>query len=89
MPEVTRFDGIVAQIYGKDHPPPHIHFRSSTFKVKMQIDDRRIVRVSGSLPGKRARILAEWVSDKESILLEFWAAAYAGEPTDGIWTEGA
>lgn len=38
MPEVSRFYGIVIQIYFGDHPPPHFHARYGGNVAKIDIE---------------------------------------------------
>ena len=38
MPEISRFYGIVIQMYFGDHPPPHFHARYAGQSAKLDID---------------------------------------------------
>ncbi|WP_161578576.1 DUF4160 domain-containing protein [Plantibacter flavus] len=79
MPLVHKIDGIGVHIYGLDHPPPHVHFRSSNFKLKMNIADRRVVRLTGTIRPSEEQMLADWVTEMETRLMELWQLAFSGD----------
>ena len=74
MPEISRFYGIVIQIYYGDHPPPHFHANYAGQVAKIDIDT--LALIDGSLPTNghqrlsavlpRARVSK--MSDKELVL---------------------
>jgi hypothetical protein len=39
MPEISRFLGIIVQMYYADHEPPHFHVRYSGQKALIAIED--------------------------------------------------
>ena len=41
MPEISRFFGIVVQMYYADHDPPHFHVRYAGQKALISIELRR------------------------------------------------
>ena len=51
MPEVSRFYGMVIQIYYGDHPPPHFHALYGGNVAKIAIETLQII--DGAIP-KRA-----------------------------------
>jgi hypothetical protein len=56
MPEISRFLGIVVQMYFEDHQPARFHARYGEYRVKVQIesgvvDDRFPPRALRPLPG--------------------------------------
>ena len=48
MPEISRFYGIVIQIYDDDHPPPHFHALYGGVVVVIAIETSQVL--GGSLP---------------------------------------
>ena len=48
MPEVSRFYGIVIQIYYGDHPPPHFHALYAGQVAKIEIETLQVI--DGSIP---------------------------------------
>ncbi|HEV2971043.1 MAG TPA: DUF4160 domain-containing protein [Pirellulales bacterium] len=58
MPEVSRFYGIVIQIYYSDHPPPHFHAAYSGDSAKIDIDALAII--DGQLPSRALNMVLEW-----------------------------
>lgn len=58
MPEISRFYGIIIQIYYRDHPPPHFHVLYSGYAAKVDIENLTIIE--GSLPGRAFGLVVEW-----------------------------
>ena len=58
MPEVSRFYGIVIQIYFGDHPPPHFHAVYGGSVAKIEIDSLTII--DGRLPPRAMCLVTEW-----------------------------
>jgi hypothetical protein len=52
MPDVSRFYGIVIQIYFGDHPPPHFQSRYSGSVAKIDIE--RLTVMEGGLPARHS-----------------------------------
>jgi Domain of unknown function (DUF4160) len=50
MPEISRFYGIVLQIYFGDHPPPHFHARYAGHAIKIDIET--LSAIEGQLPAR-------------------------------------
>ena len=55
MPEISRFFGIVIQMYPNEHPPAHFHARYGNHAASFEI---RSLRVMGDFP-KRATWLVK------------------------------
>jgi hypothetical protein len=60
MPEISRFYGIVIQMYFGDHPPPHFHARYSGRKAKIDIDTLAVIE--GQLPARALGLVIEWAA---------------------------
>ncbi|MDZ4288575.1 MAG: DUF4160 domain-containing protein [Prosthecobacter sp.] len=60
MPEVSRFYGIVIQIYYDDHPPPHFHAIYAGHVATIAIDTFQII--DGSLPKRALSLVMDWAS---------------------------
>lgn len=58
MPEISRFYGIVIQIYYADHPPPHFHVLYSGHIAKVDIETLAIIE--GWLPARALGLVVEW-----------------------------
>ncbi len=70
MPEISRFFGIVIQMYGNDHPPPHLHAIYNEFRAVIEIQTGEILQ--GSLPGKQLKFVQVWTEiHKEDLLKNF------------------
>ena len=44
MPEISRFFGIVIQMFYNDHEPPHFHVRYSGQRALIAIEDLALLR---------------------------------------------
>jgi hypothetical protein len=58
MPEISRFYGIVIQIFYGDHPPPHFHAVYGSDVAKIDIDNLTII--DGRLPPRALALTIEW-----------------------------
>ena len=70
MPEISRFFGIVIQMYGNDHPPPHLHAIYSEYRAVIEIQTGEILQ--GILPSKQLKFVQVWTEiHKEELLDNF------------------
>ena len=60
MPEISRFYGIVIQMYCGDHPPPHFHARYADQSAKIDID--ALALIEGNLPARALGLVMEWTA---------------------------
>lgn len=60
MPEVSRFYGIVIQIYFADHPPPHFHALYAGQIAVIAIDTLRIIE--GAIPKRAEGLVLDWAA---------------------------
>jgi hypothetical protein len=78
MPEISRFFGIVIQMYWDDHNPPHFHaFYGSDEAL---IDIRRISLFAGRLSPRAMGLVIEWATLHQNELLADWDRAQQQEP---------
>ncbi len=82
MPEVSRFYGIVIQIYFGDHPPPHFHARYGGSVAKIDIDNLTIIE--GRLPARALGLITEWATLHRHELREAFDKAANLEPPGKI-----
>ena len=68
MAEICRFFGIIIQMYGNDHPPPHFHVIYNEFRAIIEIGSGEILR--GSLPGKQLKYVQVWADMHKLELIE-------------------
>ena len=73
MPEVSRFYGIVIQIYYGDHAPPHFHALYAGDVAKIAIETLQII--DGSLPKRALGLVLDWASAHQSELREAFSRA--------------
>jgi hypothetical protein len=75
MPEISRFFGIVIQMYYKDHDPPHFHVRYAEQKALIAIETTAILR--GELSPRALGLVTEWAALHRAELMEDWNLARA------------
>ncbi len=73
MPEISRFYGIIIQIYFGDHPPPHFHamYGDSTAIIDIQ----NLSVLEGRIPPRALGLVIEWASIHQTELIEGFALA--------------
>jgi len=60
MPEVSRFYGIVIQIYFADHNPPHFHAFYAGEVI--EIDIQRLAVMAGHIAPRALGMVIEWAT---------------------------
>ena len=73
MPEVSRFYGIVIQIYFGDHPPPHFHALYGEFSTV--IDIHSLAVLEGHIPPRALGLVIEWAAIHQDELIAGFALA--------------
>jgi hypothetical protein len=76
LPEVSRFFGIVIQMYFDDHPPPHFHAIYAGTEAQIRIEPFGLM--GGSLPPRALAMVAEWATVHRTERLDNWSRARAG-----------
>ncbi len=72
MPEISRFFGIVIQMYfrGKEHNPPHIHAVYGDTKGAIEIKTSKVI--DGNLSQSTVKIVRMWLKEHRAELLDMW-----------------
>lgn len=79
MPEISRFYGIVVQMYFGDHPPPHFHARYAGQAAKIDIDALAVIE--GDLSARALGLVMEWTAlHQEELRAAFQRAANLEAP---------
>ncbi|MDX2079458.1 MAG: DUF4160 domain-containing protein [Terrimicrobiaceae bacterium] len=73
MPEISRFYGIIIQIYFADHPPPHFHALYGDSTAVIDINHLSVLR--GNLPPRALGLVIEWASIHQTELLKAFSQA--------------
>ena len=60
MPELSRFYGIVIQMYFGDHPPPHFHAIYGGSRAVVDIET--LAMIEGDLPPRARGLITEWAT---------------------------
>jgi hypothetical protein len=82
VPEISRFFGIVIQMFPNDHLPPHFHAGYGGSHVRVGIDP--VVLLDGRLPPRVLAIIVEWASLHRDELLANWGRLRRGLPPEPI-----
>jgi len=73
MPEISRFFGIVIQMYYDEHLPPHFHALYGGDEAQIGIDPIRVLH--GELPPRAISLVIEWAALHQHELMENWRLA--------------
>jgi hypothetical protein len=73
MPEISRFFGIVINMYFDDHAPPHFHARYNDDNAVISIDTLEVIE--GSMRSKELALVRKWAAKHQAELLEAWNKA--------------
>ena len=57
MPEISRFLGIVIQMYFNEHNPPHFHVQYNEYRAALLIESLGVME--GKLPAKVLSLVVE------------------------------
>ena len=82
MPEISRFYGIVIQIYYADHPPPHFHAFYVGRKAIIEIETLKFIQ--GDLPPRAGGLVIEWASHHQDELRKAFQSAATMESPQKI-----
>jgi hypothetical protein len=77
MPEISRFLGIVIQMYYSDHSRPHFHARYGGYRIKVDIDSGV---VQGTFPRRALTAVLDWYVAHIDELRDNWNRARNGRP---------
>ncbi len=82
MPEISRFYGIVIQMYFDDHPPPHFHALYAGWKAVIDIET--LAFIDGQLPPRARALVIEWAAIHQQDLREAFHKLQAMETPSKI-----
>jgi hypothetical protein len=77
MPEISRFLGIVIQMYYSDHSRPHFHARYGSHRIKVEIESGLI---TGTFPRRALSAVLDWYVAHIEQLRDNWDRARDGRP---------
>ena len=81
MPTISRFYGIVVNMYFRDHPPPHFHVKYGEFRATVEIVTGA---PEGHLPRRALGLVQEWRRAHVEELLACWDLARGEQPLPSI-----
>lgn len=70
MPTISRFFGIVIQMFWREHAPPHFHALYADHEAL--IDIRTLEVIAGRLPKRALGLTIEWAIEHREELMEDW-----------------
>lgn len=80
MPEISRFYGIVIQIFYADHTPPHFH--ATYAGEKAVVDIKTLSLIEGKIAARALGLVIEWASiHQKELLMAFEQASRLEPPT--------
>jgi hypothetical protein len=82
MPEISRFYGIVIQMYFGDHAPPHFHARYAGQMAKIDIETLSVI--DGKLPARALGLVIEWAALHQDELRNAFESAANMQPPGKI-----
>lgn len=82
MPEISRFFGIVIQMYWNDHNPPHFH--AFYAGEEALIDINQLAVFAGRLSPRAIGLVIEWATLHQRELLADWQRASRQESLEKI-----
>lgn len=82
MPEISRFYGIVIQMFFSDHNPPHFHAYYQSDEVVISIANLSVIR--GKLAPRAMGMVMEWASLHQNELVNLWNRAKNLKPLNKI-----
>jgi len=80
--EISRFFGIVIQMFYDDHAPPDFHVRSGRDHAVIGVN--ALVVLKGSLPLRALGLVMEWATRHREELGEHWTLARDKAPLRAI-----
>jgi hypothetical protein len=78
MPEISRFLGIVIQMYPRDHLPPHFHALYAGSDAVVGIHP--VALLQGRLSPRVLALIVEWAQRHQAELLAYWERLQRGQP---------
>ena len=76
MPEISRFYGIIIQMFFRDHNPPHFHITYGEYKSIINLNDEV---VEGFMPKRALKLVFDWMDIHKEELIENWRLTQSGE----------
>tara|TARA_B100000749_G_C18395079_1_gene452035 strand:+ start:921 stop:1181 length:261 start_codon:yes stop_codon:yes gene_type:complete len=70
MPEISRFLGMVIQMYFNEHNPPNFHVQYNEYQAAILIENLGVME--GELPAKALSLVVEWGQEHQEELLANW-----------------
>jgi hypothetical protein len=68
MAEISRFYGIIIQMFGNDHNPPHFHAIFNEYRAIIEIESGEILK--GIMPVRQLKYIQVWLDIHKGELLE-------------------
>lgn len=82
MPEISRFEGIVIQMFIREHNPPHFHAFYGSDVAVFSIDTGQMIQ--GDFPSKKASLVTAWTILHQAELMKNWNSLANGEKASKI-----
>jgi hypothetical protein len=73
VPTISRFHGIVIEMYFDDHMPPHFHAIAAGCRARIRIEPIEVL--DSSLPRRQLRMVCKWAALHQRELEKNWLLA--------------
>lgn len=70
MPIISRFFGIIIQMFWNEHAPPHFHSQYGEYEAIINI--RTLEVMEGKLPRRALNLVLDWAELHQAELLKDW-----------------
>lgn len=70
MPEISRFYGIVVQMFFNNHNPPHFKAKFGEHEANIEINGGEVL--NGDLPSGKLKLVQAWAEIHQAELQEMW-----------------
>ena len=70
MPTISRFFGIVIQMFWNEHAPPHFHAQYGEYEAIINI--HTLEQMEGKMPRRALSLVLDWAGLHQAELLEDW-----------------
>jgi hypothetical protein len=78
VPEISRFYGIVIQLFADDHNPPHFHAHYGEHEASFLIESLSVLE--GALPRRALHLVREWAELHRDEIHADWDLTQHGLP---------
>ena len=76
MPEISRFQGIIIKMFGREHNPPHLHAFQGKYEAMFNIETGELIE--GDFPTNKRILVTAWILLRKKELKKNWNSLVKG-----------